>query len=312
MVLAAPLVERLRVIKVVLENPMGDKADGTQALLVENLVINRVDEFVERKGPGKYLGYYEPGIPGPEVGVCSFTTELRCNGSAGMEPGLAILLQACKFLKALEVYTINSDHASDSTISIDVWEDGIRKGLGGASGNVTIEGVAGERILCNFEFTGRWIAPKTEGVPAFAPDATLPLILKGATFTLDGEDIKIGSFSLNMNNNVIRRLDITAEGGIAYAMITNFGPILTLQVEADTVEGYDYFGKLAASGEGIVLLIVNDGTDQITLDIPKYQYRNLPEGERDGIAIYDLEGQCNNSSGTADDAVKLTAAVKAG
>ena len=309
MALDAPLVERLRVAKVILEEAMGSKLAGTQAILAENLTIDDDSEFIERKGSGKFLGFTEPGVIGAGAGVCSFGAELRCSGAGGMEAGLAILLQACKFKKAAEVYTNDSDHTNDKTISIDVWEDGEKKGLAGASGNVIIEGTTGERILCNCEFTGIWQTPISEAVPAFAPSVTLPLMLKGATFTLDEQLIKIGRFSFNMNNNVIRRLDAVAASGIAHTMITDFGPILTLQVEANTPDGYDYFGKRAASYEAVVQLIVNDGTDQITIDIPKYQYRVLKEGERDGVAIYDLEGQCNNSSGTVDDAVKLTAAV---
>ncbi|HIJ70654.1 MAG TPA: hypothetical protein HPP87_04735 [Planctomycetes bacterium] len=309
MVLAAPLVERLRVIKVALEDSMGTKVAGTQAILAENLTIDDNSEVIERKGPGKFLGYAEPSVFGPGLGVCSFSTELRCSGSAGMEAGLAILLQACKFAKSSEVYTVNSNHASDKAISIDAWEDGIKKGLAGAVSNITIHGETGNRILCDFEFNGIWQTPSDEAVPAFTPSATLPLMLKGATFTLDTEAIKIASFSLNMNSNVISRLDAAADSGIAYAMITDFAPILTLQVEADKVAGYDYFAKKSASTEVVVQLVADDGTDKVTIDIPKYQYRVLKSGERDGIAVYDLEGQCNNSSGTADDAVKLTAAA---
>ncbi|MHC4617211.1 MAG: hypothetical protein ACYTEQ_05600 [Planctomycetota bacterium] len=296
-------------MKVVIETTKGTKEAGTQALLVDELEIAPTAEFIGRSGPGKYLGHSEPGVIGALSGRCSFITELRGDGSSGLEPGLAILLQACKFKKALEVYNLHSDHADDKTISIDVWEDGKKKGLAGASGNVIIGNDVGKRMLCRFEFQGIWQAPVDEAVPAYAPSTTMPMMLKGATFTLDTQAIKIGSFELNTQNVLHLREDATAASGIAYCMITDYDPILTLTPEQDLVAGYDFHAKWVAGTEVAVSLVVNDGTDQVTFAIPKYQYRALAPGDRGGIATYDLTGQCNHDSG--DDAVTLTAAAAA-
>lgn len=305
MALSAPLLTRKKVIKVALETTKGTKVAGTQALLVFDLDIHPTAPFEERKGPGLYLGHPIAGVVNELSGECSFKTELRADGSGGMEAGLAILLQACGFKKTAEVYNICSDHKN---ISIDVWEDGVKKGLAGAAGKVTLEGETGKRMFCNFTFSGIWQAVTDGALPANAPSTTKPMMIKGGTFTLGGESIKIGKFSLNNGANVINRADVDAASGIAYAMITDFdGPMLSMDPEADLVAGYDYNGLWLAGTEAAVSLILNDGTDQVTIAIPKFQYREIPEGDREGIAIYDVTGQCNHSTG--DDAVKLTAAV---
>jgi len=304
MVLSAPLLTRKRVIKVILEATKGTKLAGTQALLVFDLEINPTSPFEERKGTGLYRGHGQAGIHGERSGRCSFTAELRGDGSQGLEAGLAILLQACTLAKTVEVYQVHSTHTNDKTISIDVWEDGVKKGLAGASGTVTFAGVTGKRMMLNFEFSGVWQAPVDEALPAYAPSTTRPMLIQGGTFTLAGESIKIGNFNLDMACVVVPRLDVDATGGIIYYMVTDYdGPIISLDPEADKIAGYDFYGAWLAGTEAAVSLALTNGTDTITFTIPKVQYREVNEGDRDGIQIYDITGQCNHSAG--NDCVKL-------
>lgn len=306
MALSAPLLTRKRVIKVILEAEKGTKIAATAAVLVFDLDIKPTAPFEERKGSGLYRGHSVAGIHGERSGSCSFGAELRGTGAGGMDAGLAILLQACGLAKTMEVYQVHSTHSADKTISIDVWEDGVKKGLAGASGNVTFEGDVGKRMMCNFEFSGVWQAPIDEALPAYAPGTTTPLRLQGGTFTLATQSIKIGKFSLNMGCNVIPRMDVDAAGGIAYFMLTDYDPVLSIDPEADLVAGYDYYGSWLAGTEAAVSLAVTDGTDTVTFTLPKVQYREIAEGDRDGIQIYDITGQCNHSAGNDSVAIAVT------
>lgn len=301
------LLTRKRVIKVILEAAKGTKLAGTQALWVFDLDINPTSPFEARKGTGLYRGDMEEGVLGERSGVCSFTAEMRGTGAAGMEAGLAILLQACVLKKTLEVYQVHSTHTDDKTISIDVWEDGVKKGLAGASGTVTFDGEVGKRMFLKFEFSGVWQVPVDEALPAYAPATTAPMLIQGGTFTLATESIKISKFSLNMGCNVVPRMDPDAAGGIAYYMITDFEPLLSIDPEAQLIAGYDYHGAWLAGTEAAVSLAINDGTDKVTFTLPKVQYRDIKEGDREGIQIYDITGQCNHSAG--NDSVKLEAAA---
>ena len=307
MALSAPLLTRKRVIKVLLETTKGEKIAATSAVLVFDLDIHPTSPFEERKGSGLYRGHTVKGVLGERSGVCSFRTELRANGSGGMDAGLAVLLQACGLKKTSETYQVHSTHADDETISIDIWEDGVKKGLAGVSGNVTFEGEVGKRLFCNFEFSGVWQVPTDEGMPAYSPGSASPMLLQGGTFTLAGESIKIGKFSLDMGTNPVPRMDVDAVGGIAYFMITDYDSVISIDPEADKIAGYDYHGVWLAGTEAAVSLVLNDGTDQVTFTLPKVQYREITPGDRGGIQIYDITGQCNPSSG--NDNVAITAAV---
>lgn len=305
MALSAPLLTRKRVIKVTIETTKGTKVAGTSAIRVFDLEINSTAPFEERKGSGLYLGNTEAGILGELSGSCSFKAELRGNGASGMDAAIAILLQACGFKKAVEVYTLSSTLSDHKTISIDVWEDGRKKGLAGASGIVTFEGEVGKRMMCNFEFFGRWVAPIDEALPAYVPGTETPLRLQAGTFTLATEAIKIAKYGLATGANVIMRGDVSAAGGIDHYMITDFDPVVSLDPEADLVAGHDYHGIWLAGTEAAVSLAIGGGAlDTITIAQPKVQYRELRESDRNGIQIYDLTGQCNHDSG--DDAVTIT------
>ena len=107
-----------------------------------------------------------------------------------------------------------------------------------------------------------------------------------------------------MNNDVQLRKDINAASGFAHAVIVDFDPVLSFDLEAELVANNDIYGAWLAGTEAAVSLVLGTGAGkQITFTIPKLQYREIPEGDRDGLQIYDAVGQCNHSSG--DDAVAI-------
>jgi hypothetical protein len=305
------ILRKKRFAKVKLETTKGTKVAGDQAILTENLEINPTGPYIERKANGLYRGHSAKGVIGANSGQCSFEVELRGTGAGGCETGLAILLQACCLAKTSEVYQIHSTHANDKTISIDVWEDGKKKGLAGASGTFTIDAEAGGRIMLKFTLSGIWQTVADEAMPAFAPSALLPLMFKGGTFTIATNAIKINKFAFDMGVDVQPREDgaATNGSGIAYFMTADALPMLSIDPEAQKVADYDFYGLWAASTEAAIVLIAKNATDQCTISIPKLQYREVKEGERTGKMIYDINGQCNHSSG--NDSVTLTFAAAA-
>lgn len=301
-----PLLTRKRVIKVKLEAVRGTKLAGDQAILVFDLEIKPTSPYEARKGSGLYLGHNNIGIHGERSGSCSFTTELRSDGSAGMETGVAILLQAAGFVKSTEVYSQHSNIANQKTISIDVWEDGVKKGLAGAMGTCTISGDIGKRMMLNFEFFGVWQAPIDEALPAYAPLSTIPMKLSGGTFTIGGASLKIAKYELNTGNTVVMRPDPDGAAGFLFYIITDYDPEISLDPETELIATYDYNGIWLAGTEAAVSLAVTDGTDTITISTPKVQIKELVEGDREGIQDYEYTGQCNNNGVTPAITITVT------
>jgi hypothetical protein len=308
--LGSPLLTKKTAIRVKLETTKGTKITTDQYLFVSNLKTDPAADFIERPGTGLYRGHAARGVIGARKGKVSFDCELRGTGSGGCEAGLAILLQACglKATSAL-IYSMHSTHTDDKTISIDVFQDGMNKCLIGASGTWKLGGNAGNRAVFSFEFQGIWQAAVDTALPAANPSTTLPLMMQGGTFTIATNAIKIDKFELDIGADVQPREDVAAVGGIAYFMTPDVMPMLSIDPEAQLVANYDFYGLWLAGTEAAVSAVFKNATDQLTIAIPAFQIRELPEGERTGKLIHDMTGQCNHSSG--NDGVTLTFAAAA-
>jgi len=310
MALEAPLLTRMRLIKVGIESPKGTPFDCVQGLQVLEPGINWESDYQSRSDVGSYRGNSVAGVQVGLHGVSPFMTELRSNGAGGLEAGLAILLQAGGLKKTADVYQVHSGPADDKTISIEYWQSGDMKALAGAASNVIFGGNTGERMMCKFSFDGNWQAPITQTHAAFitsmvAPLTTAPMIIQSGTFTFATESIKIASFELDMGNIVIPRRDVAGEGGTGYYMISWTKPVLKLKMEADTVAGFDYYGRQLAATPGAVSLVLNDGTDKVTFTMPAVVSMGLKEADDKDVLFFDGEFECLHSAG--NDSVKIEA-----
>jgi len=307
MTLSAPRATRKTVIKVKIETNKGTKVEADQALIVDDLEILPVIPYEPRNGTGLYLGNERAGTLGARAGKCTFKTELRGNGSSGLDAGVAILLQACGLVKSSEAYAMHSVIANQKTISIDVWDDGKKKGLAGASGEWGLDFENGGRVMLSFEFSGIWQPPIDDALPTWTPGTGGVMRAQSGTFTIDANAIKIAKGSFKMGCKVAPEYSVAAVGGIACYIITDFDPSLTVDPEADLVAGYDFYGKHLAGTTAAIVLVVNDGTVKATFTIPAAQIKDIKSGDRDGIEIEDVTYQLNHSSG--NDAMGIVAAA---
>ena len=302
-----PILSKTKVVKVLAETTIGTYIAATQAVYFEDSKLVCTGPFIERNGDGKYRGHGQPGVIGELSGKFTGRCEMRGNGTTGCEAGLAILLQACCLAKSTEVYQIHSNHANDKTITIEMWESGRKKCLTGAAGTFTIEGEQGGRVMLNFDIDGTWVAPTDEALPTWTPSTDKPFMLKGGVFTLATNAIKISKFTFDMGCVVVPRRDIASVSGINYFMASDAKPMFSCDPEAHTIASYDFHGLWLAGTPAAVVLTVQNAVTKCTISLPKLQYRALPEGDRDGILIHEMSGQCNQSSG--DDSVVLTFAA---
>jgi hypothetical protein len=304
MAIAGGLLTKTRVVKIKIETEKGTKVDADTAVYFENPVLVETTEFTERNGSGLYRGYMVKGVTGVRTGKFTGSCEIKGSGAGGAETGVAILLQACGLKKTLEVYQVHSDPDDDVTISVDMWESGRKKSLAGAAGVFTLRGEPGGRVMMDVDLDGLWQDVADDALPTWSPSASAPFMNKGGAFTLASNAIKIATWTLSSGGVVVPRRDIAAAQGILCFMISDQIPMFGCDPEADLVANYDYHGIFTDGTEAAVSLQVNNGTDKCTIAIPKFQTREKNEGDRDGILIHELNGQCNHSSG--NDALSLT------
>lgn len=297
-------------MKVKVETTKGTKVAGDSAIYVEDLVINPTFEFTPRTGGGATLGPQQGDIRGPQIGECTFTAEMKGNGSTGFDAALAILFQACGLLQTALVYKNHSTIAAQKTISIDVWQDGKKKGLSGAMGTFQIVGVSGERVLVNFSFIGSWVAPIDEVLPAFAPGVESPMRWQTGAFTIGGVTSLTANHSLDIGANVVMRMD----GGLIpgtnfHAVITRYRPIITLDPEDVLIATNDLEGNLLSGATAAISMVPQSADVKCTIALALVQLIELTGSDRDGLKTNDYTGLCLDSVTPGNDAVILTTAA---
>lgn len=310
--LTAPLI-KLYTMTVEVETDKGTAIATTP--IQENiydLVTNQEMPAIQRPGSGKLPGNSMPAVIGsPRVGKATFTMEFRGTQGAAMNTALVACLQACGCEQSLQVYTPTGVHATQETVTLTFYENGLKKILAGCMGEAEIYNNAEDgRILVDFDFTGRWTVPTDAGFPTIANSTANPFIwgTPPGAFTFGGESIKISTFRFKLGNEVAVYPD-AGNYGIAYGKIVNRNPTLTIDPDMDLVENYDYYGLWLAGTIHIVSLILADGTDKATLAIPRLQITDIAESDRDNVMTLDLTGQCNfNEIDTGDDDWSLTIA----
>jgi hypothetical protein len=253
------------------------------------------------------MGFTAAGAnAGLRLGKCSFKCEARTTGSSAWDTGLVIALQGCGMALSSQVLSPTSTHTSQKTITIWVFEDGLKKILYGAAGTFKISPDNG-RVIFDFEFSGIWSAPTDAALPTVAYGTRAPLCWgRGyGTFTYATVARYASTFSFDFGGEVVPRIN---GGAASYFFVADRSPKLTFDAEADTVANIDWHGIWLAGTQGAISIACGDGTDNITLAIPKFQISKVGDGDREGIATADIEGICCiNTINTGDDEFTLTA-----
>jgi hypothetical protein len=310
--MTAPLLSRKSAICVKVEGAKGEPEIASLIDLYASDVKMICDaSFEPRDGAGTELGNTTPGIVTQGIGRCTFQTELMAYTGHALNPGLAALLQACALAQSSQTYQVHSTFANQKTVTIEYYQDGLKKVLFGAMGKPVFNGTAGKRIIISFEFLGLYSVPVVAALPTFAPAVQKPMLMQSGSFTMGTVAKYISRFSFDMQNVLGWRYNPSKAGGIECAIITNFNPVFSCDPEVDAdlagVPTSNFESLWRAGTEQAVSFVASDGTDKATFVMPKVQPISVPMEDREGILVYDYKGQCNKSAG--NDSFALTIAT---
>jgi len=270
---------------------------GTDAVLTSNLALTPyTGPTVSRNLNRSTLGGQSVVNTNPHAMV-SFDVEVAGSGTATVVPAWSENMRACGMsvtpaspTSAGQIYAPLS--SSFPSITHWVWIDGQKQVLNGARGNMSIALNKGDIPKFSFNFTGRYSRPTyTAVLSANVTDYSSPLAVTDTntpTFTLGGSpltDLRVESFSLDMQNNVIARNIINAEE----IFITDRNPVGTVVFEATTAK--NWFASGIESHAGVTTLAMNlvHGTvagNRVKISAPAVQITNITENNSDGIFVY--------------------------
>lgn len=265
-------------------------------------------------------------ISGEQSGVVTFTTELKGSGvdpvsAATAPPHLSALLQACGMKETINagvsvVYTPQSQ--DPKTVTIEIRQsprdssDPVRVvKILGARGTFRLVGVKGQIVAVEFEFTGKYVEPDTDGAVSQYTNAVVtpqPVPLLNAALTFQGAGALVASeVSIDLANTVSLRNDISDSTGNSMAEIVDrvitgsFNP----EIGPDSVKSF--WNQLTTDAEGILQYVLGATAGNITtVKCPKAQLVGIAQSDLDGRLIEAFDLRCNRDADAGDDALSIT------
>ncbi len=309
------ILTRLKVIAGKVESTKGTAetltaSEATMVISQANYTPDIV--MVEREILSASLSKFS-ALSGTKAGAIAVRTELKGAAAAGTAPKIGEFLKAAGFSETVVAstsVTYNPISTGVETITVGEYSDddastGLRHLIAGAAArSCRISGNVGEPMFVDMEFFGKY--QDTTDVAPLAPtlDTLAPPVLLGATFTIGGYAANISNITIDYAPSVALRSDITEATGWDHALIVDRTPTISFDAEQPLVATYDFLGIMKAATEGALSLAYgSDAGNTITITAPKVQYTSISEGDRNGIATFQVEGRLNRDSSADDELV---------
>jgi len=252
------------------------------------------------------------GTLGSKSVAISFEHQLQMNGAT---PPCDPLLLSCGFTDTASNGVYVPRTTSFQSCTIWVYEDGIKWAITGCRGNVEFNFKAGEPVTLTFNMQGRWAAPTDVAYPTSVTDnGGKPCVAMNRAFVYTGGDGATNpvteSLNFSLNNTIALQpnLDDSVAHGIEAVVITgrdakgSFNPEAILAATTPA-----YWTDFAAVTQVPITYIVGDGTDNLSVSLPKCEIENITPEDQNGIGIYNIPFSMVRT--TADDEMSLTFAT---
>lgn len=206
-----------------------------------------------------------------------------------------------------------TDQTTRESLTFKGWEAGRIKEVYGANGTVKFApmGGPGSPVIAEWSFEGVWYdGPSDAAMVSDATITTASYRSAGMTLQVDSGSIpQVAGWEVDLGAVVAPRGDITLATALQLYQVEGGAPMLKLDPEARLVAHYDSYGLLL-SGEVVpVQLVLTDGTNTTTIDLPACQRLGVTDGAREEKRLDEVEFECQKDSSGVD--FKLTESVPA-
>jgi len=162
----------------------------------------------------------------------------------------------------------------------------------------------GQRAMMEFTFQGFASDPIDAAVPTMTIDTTVPPPVKAAVFSVGAYAAVIANLSLDMQNKIVVSDDMNAATGYGSCSILgraaqgSFDPEMTLVASKNWFSEFKNSTQLAMSVQ-----IGATSTNRVDISMPKTVYREISEGDRNGI--YTLQIPFTAAQNVGDDEISI-------
>jgi len=285
--------------------------EATNAILVENLATSYDGARMAERNPVRpSLGKVKNLFAGTLIQV-SFDVEIKGSGAAGTAPELGVLLKGCGFAETVvgaTSVTYLPASSAHSSLSMYVFEDGLRYIVTGARGAVTASLATANAGKLSFTFTGHLTGPADVALAAPTYNSAVPPVLISVPFSVDSYSAVISKLDFDMGLEVARPDNIAAADG--YGQIQIIGRAITgsFDPEATLVAAYDWITKWKSSASYALTtgLIGATAGNRYTISMPAVVYSEVASGDREGILTREVKFQAVETTGDNEVSIAFT------
>ena len=193
------------------------------------------------------------------------------------------------------------------SLTMGLFEDGIRKVLKGCRGTVKFNFKIGEPATLDFSFkgveSGVADAPMLTGVSF---DETVPPVLLNAVMSCDGVSLNIGEMEVDVANTLASKDKIDDAKGILSFMITGRDMQGSFNPEMVPVATHDFFSKWFSNTPMVVDLAYGEADgNKFRFYAPGIIYNKVDDGDRDGIQLAQTSFDLTGSMEPGDDELAI-------
>lgn len=275
-----------------------------------NASIEPTPVMQEREGQGGFDKLTQ--VNGARSARVRFSCEVQWDGSATEPAWAETFLPACGFVKSGQVYSPKSADTGTTTsdprsLTISHYIDGKLRKATGCVGTFTIDMTAGQRILFNFDFMGVWAGEVDAALitPTYVTD-TVYRWASGAC-QWNNVELRASSATVDAGNVIQMREDPSKSSGYLAGIITDRYPKITLDPEMVLVATQDREGLwLSGTEYALEPYAGGVGNSLFQIDAPKAQIVKKTDGNRNQLAIDQLDLVCNRNGSTQDTSLTFT------
>ena len=193
------------------------------------------------------------------------------------------------------------------SLTMGLFEDGIRKVLKGCRGTVKFNFKIGEPATLDFSFKG--VEAGVTDVPMFTGvsfDNTVPPVLLNAVMSCDGVSLNIGEMEINVSNTLASKDKIDDAKGILSFMITGRDMQGSFNPEMVPVATHDFFSKWFSNTPMVIDLAYGETEgNKFRFYAPGIIYNKIDDGDRDGLQLAQTSFDLTGSMEPGDDELAI-------
>jgi hypothetical protein len=273
------------------------------AILAQEVDIKENAGIVERDVQWKFLDKL-PSLMGEQWVEVSFKVPVIGSGTAGTAPRAGSLLKACGLAETV-VSNVSVTYAPTSSnhgsVTLYIYKDGRQHTITGCRGTMKMNFSAGKNLLMEFTLNGRYAAPTVASMPAtvtYETTVKVPPVCKSSTFSYNSKTtLVVGTLEFDVANSVVKRMSLNDANAIKGFEIIDRKPVFSVDPEAQFETSFAFRTDWATTQRAVSIVATRAAGNIVTLNIPYGNITKIEYGDRDGIQVEKLDGECSASSG---------------